>query len=255
MALEVSGLSKRFGATVALDRASLSVRRGTVHALLGGNGSGKSTAIKILAGALVADAGELSVLGRPHSLRGYTGASARAAGLRFVHQDLGLFEGLSIEENFALDAGFPVRWGGAGIRWRDLRGRLRKLLADYELDVDPRTPINRLRPVDRTMVAIARALQDQEDGELVLVLDEPTASLPQHESAQLLARIRSRARQGQTVVLVSHRLPEVLEIADDFTVYRDGRTVASLVAGPIPGGSGVSGSSGGSEIERPTLYR
>lgn len=240
MALDVTDLSKRFGATVALDRATLSVRRGTVHALLGGNGSGKSTAIKILAGVLVADAGELSVQGQAHSLHGYTGASARGVGLRFVHQDLGLFEGLSIEENFALDAGYPLRWGGAGIRWSDLRRRLRQLLADYELDVDPRTPINRLRPVDRTMVAIARALQDQEDDELVLVLDEPTASLPQHESAQLLARIRSRAQRGQTIVLVSHRLQEVLEVADDFTVYRDGRTVASLMKAPATPDGGPS---------------
>jgi ABC-type sugar transport system ATPase subunit len=228
-ALSVAGLTKRFGATLALDDASLDVRPGTVHALLGGNGSGKSTAIKVLAGVYEADAGRVRIAGREHDLTSYTPADARAAGLRFVHQDLGLFEGLSIAENFAYDAGYPTR-AGAAIRWRPLHARVRDVLDDYELDVDPRMPINELRPADRTMVAIARALQDQGDDEhLILVLDEPTASLAQHESALLLSKIRRRAELGQTVVMVSHRMTEVLSVAHDFTVFRDGRTVATLV--------------------------
>jgi len=230
-ALSVAGLTKRFGATLALDDASLAVRPGTVHALLGGNGSGKSTAIKVLAGVHQADAGRVRIGGRDQDLTSWSAADAREAGLRFVHQDLGLFEGLSIAENFAFDAGFPTR-SGAAIRWRSLHCRVREVLDDYELDVDPRTPINELRPADRTMVAIARALQDASgcgDRGLVLVLDEPTASLAQHESALLLTKLRRRAELGQTVVMVSHRMAEVLSVADDFTVFRDGRTVATLV--------------------------
>ena len=229
-ALVIEGLSKRFGATRALDRASLVVRAGTVHALLGGNGSGKSTTIKVLAGVHQADQGSLAVGGREHDLRTFTAADARAAGLRFVHQDLGLFDGLSIAENFALDAGYPLQ-AGAKVQWRRLHERVAAVLDEYELHVDPRTPINELRPADRTMVAIARALQDaveKVDSRLVLVLDEPTASLAQHESALLLERIRRLADAGQTVVLVSHRLSEVLSVADDFTVFLDGRTVATL---------------------------
>lgn len=227
-ALSLTGLRKSFGGTTALDGVNLTVRRGTVHALLGGNGSGKSTTIKILAGVYPADGGALSVMGVDHPLATYNPRTAQHAGLRFVHQDLGLFEGLSVAENFALDAGYP-RGGTGGIQWKALHQRVRKILASYELDIDPATPVNELRPPDRTMVAIARALQDQEGSELVLVLDEPTASLAHHESALLLERIQRRADLGQTIIIVSHRLPEVLQVAQDFTVYRDGRTAGTLV--------------------------
>lgn len=228
LALQLSELTKQFGGTHALDRAALNVRRGTVHALLGGNGSGKSTTIKILAGVYPADSGSLRIFDEDFPLASYSSAHAQKAGLRFVHQDLGLFEELSIEENFALDAGYPVRRSGS-IRWRALRERVTTLLQDYELDADPRTPVKDLRPSDRTMVAIARALQDQEGGELILVLDEPTASLAHHESNLLLRKVRARADRGQTVVIVSHRLQELLSVADDFTVYRDGRVAGTLV--------------------------
>ena len=239
LALAVTGLTKHFMGTVALDRAELSVRSGTVHALLGGNGSGKSTAVKILAGVHQADAGQLTVAGVDHALTGFTPRIAREAGLRFVHQDLGLFDGLSVAENIAIDAGYPQRPGGSS-QWDSLHRRVRRLLEKYEMDVDPRTPINRLRPPDRTMVAIARALQDTENTEntagsgLVLVLDEPTASLAQHESELLLGALRRRAELGQTILLVSHRLGEVRSVAHDFTVFRDGRTVGALVAPPAP---------------------
>lgn len=228
LAIEITGLDKHFGGTKALSGASLKVRRGTVHALLGGNGSGKSTTIKILAAVHQADAGRLRVFGHDHPLSGYTPTTAQQAGFRFVHQDLGLFEELSIEENFALDAGYPRNRVG-GVDWKALRRRVARLLAEYELDADPRQPIKQLRPADRTIVAIARALQDQEGDELILILDEPTASLAAHESKRLLELVRRRADQGQTVVMVSHRLQEVLSVAHDFTVFRDGRVVGELV--------------------------
>ena len=228
IALELQHLSKNFAGTRALNDVTLQVRRGTVHALLGGNGSGKSTTVKILAGVYPADAGELSIFGRSIDLGSYTPATAQEAGLRFVHQDLGLFDDLSIEENFALDNGYPRR--GAGIDWRGLRARVASLLSDYELDVDPRTPVRSLRPSDQTMVAIARALQDQDaQQELLLVLDEPTARLAAHESEFLLERVRRRSELGQTVIIVSHRLREVLAVAHDFTVYRDGRLAGAIV--------------------------
>jgi ribose transport system ATP-binding protein len=199
-----------------------------VHALLGGNGSGKSTTIKILAGVYQADSGELEVLGERYDLDGFLPATAEKAGLRFVHQDLGLFDTLSIEENFALDAGYPRNAAG-GIDWKALRRRVAALIEAYEIQGTPRTPVNQLRPADRTLVAIARALQDDEAGNLVVVLDEPTASLGKKESEELLAHVRRRADLGQTFVIVSHRLQEVLSVAQDFTVFRDGRVVGQLV--------------------------
>ncbi len=236
LALRLEGVDKHFGGTQALRDASLFVRRGTVHALLGGNGSGKSTIIKILAGVYQADHGALEVNGTSYDLGSYTSDTAQAAGLRFVHQDLGLFLELSVEENFALDAGYPRRRGGR-IDWRSLRRRVAVLLERYELDIDQRRPLRDLRPSDRTMVAIARALQDQRaqdqtenSTDLVLVLDEPTASLAARESERLMEQVRRRAQLGQTVLLVSHRLREVLSVAEDFTVFRDGEVAGRLVA-------------------------
>jgi ribose transport system ATP-binding protein len=228
LALDLRGVEKHFGGTKALRGVSLSVRAGTVHALLGGNGSGKSTVIKILAGVYPAETGNLKIFGRDMPLSGYTAKAALEAGLRFVHQDLGLFEDLSIEENFALDAGYPRTLAG-GVKWRTLRRQVAAVLAEYELDVDPRRPVGNLRPSDRTMIAIARALQGAESRRLILVLDEPTASLAAHESNLLLEKVRRLAQRGQTIVIVSHRLQEVLAVAHDFTVFRDGRVAGSLV--------------------------
>lgn len=227
VAVRLTGLSKTFGSTRALDGAGLALRRGTVHALLGGNGSGKSTAIKILAGVYDADAGTITVAGIDHASDQWSATAASDLGLRFVHQDLGLFDALSIAENVALDAGYPTRAGR--VDWKQLDTYVARLLTRFEINASPRQPVGSLRPAQRTMVAIARALQDDDSGDAVLVLDEPTATLPAHESEALLRAIRRRADVGQTIVMVSHRMTEVLSVAHDFTVFRDGRTVATLV--------------------------
>jgi ribose transport system ATP-binding protein len=252
IALELRGVDKQFGGTKALDGASLTVRIGSVHALLGGNGSGKSTAIKILAGVHEADAGVLRVFGREHALKGFTSSTAAQVGLRFVHQDLGLFDDLSIEENFALDAGYPM-YPTKGIQWRRLRRQVAEVLAEFELDVDPRRPVRDLRPSDRTLVAIARALHSSDTERLILVLDEPTASLAAHESNILLDRVRRLADRGQTVIIVSHRLQEVLSIADDYTVFRDGRVAGVLVDAAPTEDELISIMAGGAKVAlRPT---
>lgn len=226
--LEIDHLNKSFGGTKALNDVSMKVRRGSVHALLGGNGSGKSTAIKILASVYEADSGELAINTNSISLATYTPNEAQKHGLRFVHQDLGLFDELSIEENFALDAGYPTNFIG-GVAWGKLRARVQRLLREYDLPLDPAMAVRELRPSDKTMVAIARALQDQEQtGELILVLDEPTARLAHAESELLLEQIRKRADRGQTIIIVSHRLREVMSVADDYTIFRDGVVVGSL---------------------------
>lgn len=225
VALVVAGLVKNFGPTKALDGAELALRRGTVHALLGGNGSGKSTAIKILAGVYHADAGTIECGGHSKVASHWTAADAKGAGMRFVHQDLGLIDQLSVAENIALDSGYPT--GRAGqVRWARLDERVRSLLERFEIEADPGEAVASLRPSQRTMLAIARALQD-DDEDAVLLLDEPTATLPAHESELLLQAIRRRADLGQTIMMVSHRMAEVLAVADDFTVFRDGRTVST----------------------------
>nr|WP_231713166.1 sugar ABC transporter ATP-binding protein [Arthrobacter sp. zg-Y769] len=222
------GLVKSFAGANALSGVDLTVTAGTIHALLGGNGSGKSTVIKCLAGVYQADAGTISVHGETLPARQVTPRRARAAGLRFVHQDLGLFDSLSVAENFALDAGFPTN-ALHGIRWRELQNRVDGLLAHYAIAARATDRLGSLRPSQKTMVAVARALADQQDSEYTLLLDEPTASLAEDESRELMAALRSRANHGQTIVLVTHRFREIEEVADHVTVLRDG-----IVAGGGP---------------------
>ncbi|MBD7996306.1 sugar ABC transporter ATP-binding protein [Arthrobacter sp. Sa2CUA1] len=228
-ALAAQGITKTFAGAPALAGVDLTVERGSIHALLGGNGSGKSTLIKCLAGVYQADAGTISVHGESVPARQMTPRRAREAGLRFVHQDLAVFDSLTVAENFALDSGFPTN-PVQGIRWRELRSRADELLDFYGISARASDPLGSLRPSQKTMVAVARALADQRDSEFILLLDEPTASLPEDESRELMAALRTRADLGQTIVLVTHRFGEIAEVADDVTVFRDG-SVAGL--GPV----------------------
>lgn len=219
--LVVSGVYKSYGPTSVLRGVSFDLTRGHIHALAGGNGSGKSTLIKVLAGSERADSGVLGRPGRPATeLAGFTPAHAREAGLRFVHQDLGLLPDMTVAENVAFARGFPES-GGRRIAWRRLHETTEALLRRFEVDVSPKATVRSLRPADRTMIAIARALADDSPDQ-ILVLDEPTASLPHHEVGVLLEGLSRRAQHGQTILYVSHRLEEVLSVADSVTVLRDG---------------------------------
>ncbi len=231
-AVVLQHLGKSYAGVAALDGVTLEIRRGTVHCLVGGNGSGKSTLVKLLAGVVNGDArGTVSVGNRTVATSGLTSRWARDAGLRFVHQDIGVFDDMTVAENLAVVTGYPTRSGG-GIDWRQVGSNARSLLERFGLDVDPATPAAALRPVARTMLAIARALHDRANAGAgsvpgVLVLDEPTASLPEHESAFLLNMLRRYASQGHTIVLITHHLSEVLAVADDISVLRDGRHVVT----------------------------
>lgn len=227
-ALEVEHVSKSFGATKALDDVSFSVRPGTVHALLGGNGSGKSTLIKVLAGVHHADAGTIRFRDRELAAHAITPHLAREANCLFVHQQDTVFRELSIAENLHLGRGFATR-GRAHIRWRDVRAHTREVLERFEIAAEPDASVSTLGPATQAKVAIARALQDQEDdNDAVLVLDEPTAALPASEVKHLLDSLRRYAARGQTIVFVTHRLGEVVDVADEATVLRNGRVIASV---------------------------
>jgi len=228
-ALSVRSLGKVYAGTVALDGFDLDVRVGEVHALLGGNGSGKSTAIKILAGVVTAEpGGRIEAGGHVGRADQWSPALAHAAGLRFVHQQPAVFPELTIAENLALGEGFPTGPGGR-IRWGVLNRRTAELLKRYHIAAAPTTPLGALAAVDRSRVAIIRALQDRDEADSgVLVLDEPTAALPGPEVEQLLTALRGYAAAGQTILYVSHRLDEALSVADRVTVLRDGRKVATV---------------------------
>lgn len=217
----VRNVSLSFGGTQALDDVSFAIRRGSVHALLGGNGSGKSTLIKVLAGVHQADAGWIEVDGNRINASRTTPNWATDVGLRFVHQAVGTFDGFSVAENFALGSSYAVS-GTGRIDWERLHKRVRETLDRFGVHVDPGAMLNALRPAERTLVAVARALEDEQNS-AVLILDEPTAALPPHEVDMVHDAIRGYVAQGHTVVIVSHRVDEVLEIATDATFLRDGR--------------------------------
>jgi ribose transport system ATP-binding protein len=222
--LEIRGMSKAFPGTLALDNVDFDVLEGEVHALVGQNGSGKSTLIKVLAGFHAAESGaSVEVDGEPVKLG--DGAASHAAGFRFVHQDLALVQDLSVLENLAFGRGFQRGFGGR-ILWKKEQKTAQALVESLGYDFDVREPVATLAAAEKTGVAIARALQDAE-GARVLVLDEPTATLPTSEVEALFSAIRRVKQRGLGVVYVSHRLDEVFDIAQRVTVLRDGRRVGT----------------------------
>jgi ribose transport system ATP-binding protein len=231
--LDVRGLTKAFGGALALDGVDLIVLPGEVHGLLGENGSGKSTLIKILAGYHDPDAGTLSVRGEPIDLPLAPGVY-RHLGFEFVHQDLGLVSSLSVAENlFMAEIADPKN--SVFFSWREATREARRIFARYGQSIDPRDLIEEVRPVERAMVAIIRALEglgavdETLRGRTLLVLDEPTVFLPRHEVNLLFDFIRNIAKSGSSVLFVSHDLDEVKRITDRITVLRDGRVAGTVI--------------------------
>jgi ribose transport system ATP-binding protein len=195
---------------------------------LGGNGSGKSTLIKVIAGVEQADAGTIEIAGQRHDLRSMTPGRARGAGLHFVHQQRSTFPELSVLDNLAIGRGYDLGAFGR-IERRRARRRAEVVLERFQIGARADQELGELGPATQTMVAIARALQDQEDAsEGVLVLDEPTASLPAVEVDLLLEALRRYAAAGQAIIYVTHRLEEVFAVADAATLLRDGRLVDTV---------------------------
>ena len=226
--LVVRSVTKAFGATRALAGADLSVQRGEIHGLVGHNGSGKSTLVKILAGYYERDGGVIEIQGRSLPRR-VSVEDVRAMGIGFVHQDLALVPNLSVADNIGFSARGFVSVRGGLISWKDHIERTRRLTRRMGLLVDPLTLVADLSAAEQTLVAISRSLGEY-DNETLLVLDEPTARLPQHEVGRLMAALHRLAAAGAAILYISHRLDDVLEICDRITVFRDGRTVATLRA-------------------------
>lgn len=226
--LRLDGVSKAFGATQALDKVELEVHRGSVHALLGGNGSGKSTLIKALAGVQSADTGTARMNGQDLDLRHVTPATVYEAGIRFVHQNDSTFPALSVAENLAVGSGFATGFGWR-ISWHEQAQRAQSAIEKFGIKARPSDLVQDLSPATRKMIEIARALQDVDESRPgVLVLDEPTASLPTVEANVLIDAINRYAAEGQSIIYVTHRLEEVFALADVATILRDGRNWATV---------------------------
>jgi ribose transport system ATP-binding protein len=228
--LELRNLSKSFGGTHALRGVDLTILPGEVHGLLGENGSGKSTLIKVLAGFHEPEDGTLLIDGDEVRLPLAPG-QFRDLGMSFVHQDLGLVESLSVLENLRVAeiAASRSRWR---ISWRGERRRAREAFERYGLILDPSATVADLKPVERALLAIVRALEEIRAvgrGHGLLILDEPTVFLPKEGVDRLFALVRDAAASGASILFVSHDLDEVLEITDRVTVLRDGALVGTVV--------------------------
>ena len=216
--LEVAGLGKRYGAIEALRDVSVTIAPGEIHGLCGHNGAGKSTLVKILSGVTQADSGSIRIDGEEAAFR--NPQQAQRGGVALVDQEISLIEALSVADNILLglhEAPFLLRPGAS-------REFVTALLARVGLaDLNPSTPVARLAMGTRQLVEIARALG--RDARL-LILDEPTATLSETETEHVFAALRPLAAAGTSMIFVSHRLGEVLELCDRVTVLRDGALVA-----------------------------
>jgi ribose transport system ATP-binding protein len=223
--LGMRGITKRFPGVLALDDASLEVDRGEVLALVGENGAGKSTLMKVLGGVFRPDAGEILLDGTPVEIPDV--ATARGLGIALIHQELMLAPNLDIAGNIFLGAE-RRRWGPVQLLDRaSMCAGAAELMRRVGLDVSPRTPLRRLTTGQMQMVEIAKALGLDAR---IIVMDEPTSSLTLAEAGRLFEIIAGLRRDGIAVVYISHRMEEVLRIADRVTVMRDGRRVADLDA-------------------------
>jgi ABC-type uncharacterized transport system ATPase subunit len=218
--LELRNVSKRFGEVLANDRVSLAVVPGTIHAIVGENGAGKSTAMRIAYGFYTPDQGEIVVEGRP--VRMASPQDAIRLGIGMVHQHFMLVETMTAAENIVLGAepGSALAFDLAGAE-----ARIAELSREFSLAIDPAAPVERLSVGQRQRVELLKALYRRAR---VLILDEPTAVLTPQEVEGLFAILRRMRGQGKTVVIITHKLSEVIAISDRVTVMRDGRVVGNL---------------------------
>jgi len=218
--LAARGISKSFPGVKALDDVGITVRRGRLNALLGENGAGKSTLMNILAGVFPPDEGEVLLDGR--SVRFKNPREAQEAGIAIIFQELNLIPYLSVAENIFLGRE-PLTPLGL-IDYGRMNRAAKTLVEQLELDVDPRTPVARLRVGAQQVVEIAKAISFDSR---VIIMDEPTSAITEQEIEVLFRLIRKLKQRGVGIIYITHKLNELPQIADDVTVFRDGRFIAS----------------------------
>jgi rhamnose transport system ATP-binding protein len=226
--LEAVGISKSFPGVKALENVELRLYPGTVTALIGENGAGKSTLVKILTGVYTPDAGTISLDGKPIVVP--DAESAFRLGITATHQETVLFDELTVTENIFL--GHPIIGRFGLLDWKAMRARTRAILGELEVELDPDMRLRDLAIARKHLVAIARALSI--DARIV-IMDEPTASLSHKEVEELYAIIAKLKREGKAILFISHKFEEIFRIADQYAVFRDGRSVgAGVVADATP---------------------
>lgn len=222
--LEMRGIEKQFGPVKALSNVDFSVKRGEVHALLGINGAGKSTLIKILSGIYTADRGEITIDGAKVVIR--SPADAIAQGIASVQQHPELVDDFTGYENIFLGQETAKRGWFRRVDHAQMRSKAQELLERLPVDIDLQTPVNQLSGVEREIIAILHTLK-QNDAR-VLILDEPTSTLTRVEAKPLFKMMETLKASGMSIIYITHRLEEVFEVADRFTVFRGGKDIASM---------------------------
>jgi ribose transport system ATP-binding protein len=219
--LEMNAISKRFGGVHALRSVSLRAMGGEVHALLGENGAGKSSLMKVLAGASRPDEGEVYLDGQKLALS--STQAARDTGIAVIYQEFSLAKHLTVAENIFLD---DLGFGSVVVKWKHLKKRAREQLAMLGLaDLDVMTPVSRLSVAQQQIVEICKALRHEPR---VVVVDEPTAVLTERETMRLFDLILRLKQRGVCVIYVSHRLEEVFKLCESATILKGGRNVTSV---------------------------
>jgi ABC-type sugar transport system ATPase subunit len=219
--LRAEGVTKVYPGMKALTNIDLTIRRGEIHALIGQNGAGKSTLVKILSGAELPDAGAIYVGGRRVRFNGPHGA--QQAGIQTIYQELSLVPQLSVAENIFL--GDPPQHRNRIIAWPEMRRRARQVLARIGFDLDVSQPAARYTVAEQQAVELAKALHKEAS---VILLDEPTATLPPPDVKKLFEVLRTLTKEGVALIYISHRLEEIHELCDMVTVLRDGEKVATM---------------------------
>src|SRR6267378_863624 len=218
--IELRDITKRFGAVLANDRVSIKVEPATIHAIVGENGAGKSTAMRIAYGFYTADGGEILINGQTREIR--TPHDAIKLGIGMVHQHFMLVEPMTVVENIVLGA---EPGSVASLDLKKAADDIRKLSDEFKLTVDPNATIETLSVGQQQRVELLKALYRHAE---ILILDEPTAVLTPQEVEEFFAILRGMREQGKTIVIITHKLSEVLAISDNVTVMRDGKVVGDL---------------------------
>ena len=218
--LDIQHISISFPGVKALDDVSFSIERGTVHALVGENGAGKSSLIKILAGVYHEDAGNIILNGKPVKFK--TPHDAQLEGISVVHQDFKLSEPLTVTENIFLGR---LLYKRGLVDWKAMKKKAQALLEELNINIDVDEVVSNLSVAKKQIIEICRAINVNAD---ILVMDEPSATLTVKEQEIMFDIVRKLNRQGMTVIYISHRLEEVFDLAHNVTVLRDGRHVETL---------------------------
>jgi inositol transport system ATP-binding protein len=224
--LAVEGIRKEFPGVLALDDVSFRLKRGTVHALMGENGAGKSTLMKILAGIYTPDEGDVTLRGVPIRLQ--SPLDALENGIAMIHQELNLMPSMTVAENIWIRREPRNRFGF--VNHGGMRRMTEELFKRLRIDIDPEIEVRHLSVASRQMVEIAKAVSYESD---VLIMDEPTSALTETEVGHLFQIIRDLRSHGIGIVYITHKMNELFEIADEFSVFRDGRYIGTHAASDV----------------------